>query len=436
MTEERPLSEVMEADVIAPPMDIAGRTVWHRGVLSSFGHRDFGLLWSGAFVSNTGTWIHMAALLWFIKELTDSDAWVGAVNFANLFPIFLFVLVSGSLADRLNRKSLIICTQAIMMLTALALAVCVQVNWSSLAVIMTLTAVMGVAFTFNFPAWRAIVPDLVPRKDMLNAIALDAAQFNMARFVGPALGALILSIWDVETAFYVNAASFMAVIVALLLIRTKTPGLPSPPAGTGKHILEGISYFWVERWPLKLLTPLGIISFFGLSFIVLLPGFSRDVLSRGSGGYGLLLGFVGLGAVIGAPLVTLISRYLRERDIIRYCALGLGAMLLAASICRIYWLCLLLVMGIGAFALMFSATVNTILQSRVERDMRGRIMSFYILVFQGLLPIGGLLMGYLSDLRSVSFSLALGGTVCVAVAVVIIIVPSVLRDATSNMPSG
>jgi predicted MFS family arabinose efflux permease len=316
---------------------------------------------------------------------------------------------------------------------ALALAICTQAGLANLAVIMAITSTMGVAFTFNFPAWRAIVPDLVPGRDMLNAIALDAAQFNMARFIGPAIGALILNLWNAETAFYVNAVSFTAVIVAILLIRTETPGSPSREDGLWKHIKEGASYIWKERWPLKLLLPLGVIAFFGLSFIVLLPGFTKDVLRSGSGGYGFLLGCVGLGAGTGAPLVTFLSHRFRERSIIRYCALGLGSLLTVAAFCRNYWICLLIMCGIGAFSLMFSATVNAILQARVKRDMRGRIMSYYILVFQGLLPIGGLLMGYLSDLRSATFSLFLGGAVCLLVAAVLILIPSALKGADAGI---
>ena len=161
---ERPEKEVevLESDVTAPTPALVRGTLFQGGTLSAFGHRDFRLLWSGAFLSNVGTWVHTTALLWYVKDLTNSNAWVGAVNLASFMPILLFVLYAGSLADRVDRRKLIIVTQIVMMLAALGLAIATSLGQHSLALIMALTIGMGVAFVFNFPAWRAMVPDLVP----------------------------------------------------------------------------------------------------------------------------------------------------------------------------------------------------------------------------------------------------------------------------------
>ncbi|MBU4176137.1 MAG: MFS transporter [Actinobacteria bacterium] len=430
--EEKITVEELEADVSAPTTTLIGRTLFKGGVLSAFGHRDFRILWPGALLSNIGTWVHMTALLWFVKELTNSDAWVGAANFANFIPVLIFVLLSGSLADRLNRKKLIIVTQVAMMLGAFALGICTSLGWASLGVIMCLTAFMGVAFVFNFPAWRAIVTDLCPGKDMLNAVVLDAAQFNMARFIGPALGAIILNVWGIAAAFYVNGFSFLAVIGALLLLKTETPGHPVPVGGTGRHIAEVLKYAWTNKWARNVLIILGVTAFFGLPFVVLLPAVAKDILGRGAAGFGLLMGFTGLGAVIAAPLVTLINRRISESEIIKGSALCAGLLLVFFSLSRTYWLSLMISIGLGASYLTMCATINTVLQSRVSRDMRGRIMSLYILVFQGVFPIGGLVMGFLADVRSAPFSLFVGGAVCFAMAVVITAFPSLLRDAVTD----
>lgn len=424
--------EEMEADVSAPPTTLVGRTLFKGGVLSAFGYRDFSLLWSGAFISNTGTWIHTTALFWLVKELTGSNAWVGVINVANFLPVFFLVLFSGSLADRLNRKRLIIVTQTIMMLGALALAVSVSLNWSSLGIIISLTAIMGIAFVFNFPAWRAIVPDLVPPGEMLNGVALDAAQFNLARFVGPTLGAVILNAWGASAAFYINAVSFLAVIGALLLIGTRTDIRPTRPPSMGEHILEMLRYVRKNRWASSLLVVLAISSIFGLPYTVLFPAMARDVLGWGASGYGLLLGFTGLGAVVGAPLVTLLSRYFKEREIIRFTSFCSALFLLLFSLSRIFWLSLIFVFGMGNSFLMMSSTINAALQSRVKREMRGRIMSMYILVFQGLAPIGGLAMGFVADMRSAPFTLFIGGAVCMGMALVIVFKPSFLRDEVAT----
>lgn len=428
----RPEAIELEADVLAPPAAIAERAVPGGGIFSSFRYHDFSILWSGAFLSNTGTWIHMSALFWYVKVLTGSDAWVGLVTVANFIPVFFLVLFAGSLADVLDRKLLILVTQVVMMLGALALGVFTSFGAANLAVIMIITFIMGTAFTFNFPAWRAIITDLVPPGNILNAVALDAAEFNLARFIGPMLGGFIVAVFSVGTAFYVNAVSFTAVICALLLIRTKTPKSPPHPEGTVKHIQEILVYAWENRWAFNVLVVLIVVSIFGLPFIILLPGMARDVLGWGVVGYTLLLGMVGLGAFAAAPFVTWLNLHYRESEIIKIAALISGLLLAGFSLSRSMPLSAVFSFGLGASFLMMSAAINTVLQSRVERNMRGRIMSLYILVFQGMLPIGGIVMGILADRTSAPFVLLMGGIVCALMAVCLIVFPSFLRDAVSS----
>jgi len=415
-----------------PPAETGARTLLQGGVLSAFGYRDFSIVWSGALLSNIGTWIHMSALFWYVKEITGSDAWVGLVTAANFIPVFFLVLFAGSLADVLNRKVLIIVTQIVMMLGALALGIFTSFDSSGLTVIMVITLIMGTAFTFNFPAWRAIITDLVQPKDILNAVALDAAEFNMARFIGPWLGGIIVARWSVSAAFYINAASFFTIIFALMLIKTKTPKNPPPPHGTIRHVQEILVYVWHNRWAFNILVVLCVASIFGLPFIVLLPGMAKDVLGKDVGGYGLLLGFVGLGAAVAAPFVTWLNRRFKEREIIKISAFGSGLLLVGFSLSRTFWLSLLLSAGLGVSFLMVSAAINTVLQARVDRNMRGRIMSLYILVFQGLLPVGGLVMGLLADRTSAPFVLLLGGLVCTAMSVALFAFPSFLKDAITQ----
>jgi len=423
--------EVLESDVAAPTSELVRETIFRGGTLSAFGHRDFRLLWSGAFLSNVGTWIHTTALLWYVSVLTHSNAWVGAVNLASFLPILLFVLYAGSLADRVDRRKLIIVTQVVMMLAALGLAIATSLGQHSLALIMALTIGMGVAFVFNFPAWRAMVPDLVPPEDLLNGVALDAAQFNMARFVGPALGAVIIHLWSVSGAFYINAASFLAVIAALLMIRTRPVAGNAHATSTRAHIKEGFTYLRANTWAVKILFVLMLEAMFGISIIVLLPSVSRDVLHGGSLLYGFLVGAIGLGAVVGAPLVTWLNKRFKERDLIKISLATFSVVLMVLAFSTSEALSITMMFFVGVTFLMASASINTVLQSRVERNMRGRIMSFYILVFQGTSPLGGLLLGYISDKTSTPFAIGLGAAICMVIAVVIIAAPSILRDAYS-----
>jgi MFS family permease len=419
-----------KAEQATPPA--LARTKFKRGgVLSAFGYRDFSILWSGALLSNTGTWIHMSALNWYVKEITGSDTWVGLVTVANFIPVFFLVLFAGSMADIHNRKLLILVTQVVMMLCALALGVFTSFEAADMSVIMAITFVMGIAFTFNFPAWRAVITDLVEPEDILNAVALDAAEFNVARFIGPLLGGLIVALFSESTAFYVNAISFLTVIVAILMIRTETPAAQRPPGGIVRHIQEILVYVWKNRWALNILVVLIIASIFGLPFVVLLPGMARDVLGQGSAGYGLLLGCVGLGAAGAAPFVTWLNHRFRESEIIKVSALLSGLLLVGFSLSRNMGLSAALSSALGAAFLMMSAAINTVLQSRVERNMRGRIMSLYILVFQGMLPIGAIVMGVLADRISAPFVLMVGGVVCAVMAVLLLIFPVFLGDAVS-----
>ncbi|HEY5526532.1 MAG TPA: MFS transporter [Candidatus Anoxymicrobiaceae bacterium] len=411
--------------------ETASRSLFHGGVLSAFGERDYAVLWFGALISNTGTWVQTAALLWLIKVVLHSNSWVGAVNMANFVPVLFLVPLSGSLADRYDRRLLILIGQIVMMLGAFALGVCASLGVDSKAVILITVTIIGIAFAMNFPAWQAILPDLVPREDMLNAIALSSAQWNLARFVGPVIGAVVLTFFSPATAFYANTVSFLFVIGALLIINPKR-GAIARPTNTVRHdIWEGWKYVWRRKWMVYLLLALLFISFFGFSYIVLIPGLVRDVMHRGAGAYSFLLGMTGLGAVVGAPLVTYLSRRIPERNIIKAATLGLGLMLLAFAAVKMYWLSCIVSFGLGACFLIAGSATNSVLQGNAAREMRGRVVSLYIMTFIGVSAVGGQFMGYLSDVRSLPFSLFVGGLACIVVAAVLILFPGLIHGAYS-----
>jgi MFS family permease len=403
------------------------KTIFNGGVLSALGRRDYRVLWTGALVSNIGTWVHTAALLWFVKSITDSNSWVGAVNLASYLPVLLFSFIAGSLADYRDRKSLIIWSQVVMMLGAFTLGVLTWLEHATLPSIITITAVMGTAFAFNFPAWQALLPDLVPRDDLMNAVALSAAQFNLARFLGPLLGGVIV-IWSVAAAFFLNSASFLFVIGALLLIKTATPGYPAPAEGIWVHIKEGLTFVRRRRWMVSMLVAIGVASFFGLSVLVLMPSIARDVLHRGPGAYWLLLGMMGGGAVMSAPLVTYLGGRFPERNIVKACALGLGLSIIALSFSRTYWLSCLINVALGGSFLMMSASINTALQGKITREIRGRVMALYIMSMVGAFPIGGQVQGIIADRTSTPTALLVGGCACVAMALVLTCFPGLTRE--------
>ena len=405
------------------------RTLFKGGVLSAFGERDYAFLWSGALISNIGTWVQTAALLWFIKNVLHSNSWVGAVNMANFLPVLFIVPFAGSLADRHDRRRVIIVGQTVMMIGAFALGIAATLNLDNKAVIMVTVSIIGIAFAFNFPAWQAILPDLVRREDLLNAIALSSAQWNLARFIGPFIGAALLVYFSAATAFYANAVSFLFVIGALLLIHPKRGAIASRDETLRHDVLEGWKYVWRRKWMVNLLLALAAISFFGFSYLVLIPALVQDVLHRGAGPYGLVLGMTGLGAVVGAPLVTWLSRFVKERNIIKISTMTLGVFLVLFAISRNLLVMCLVSFVLGLAFLMIGSATNSVLQGRSVREMRGRVISFYIMTFIGVSAVGGQFMGYLSDVRSTTFSLIVGGLAVIATALVLIAFPTLIEGA-------
>jgi len=405
------------------------RTLFKGGVLSAFGERDYAFLWSGALISNIGTWVQTAALLWFIKNVLHSNSWVGAVNMANFLPVLFIVPFAGSLADRHDRRRVIIVGQTVMMIGAFALGIAATLNLDNKAVIMVTVSIIGIAFAFNFPAWQAILPDLVRREDLLNAIALSSAQWNLARFIGPFIGAALLVYFSAATAFYANAVSFLFVIGALLLIHPKRGAIASRDETLRHDVLEGWKYVWRRKWMVNLLLALAAISFFGFSYLVLIPALVKDVLHMGAGQYGLVLGMTGLGAVVGAPLVTWLSRFVKERNIIKISTMTLGVFLVLFAISRNLLVMCLVSFVLGLAFLVIGSATNSVLQGRSVREMRGRVISFYIMTFIGVSAVGGQFMGYLSDVRSTTFSLIVGGLAVIAIALVLVAFPSLIKGA-------
>ena len=353
---------------------------------------------------------------------------------ANFLPVLFIVPFVSFFADRYNRRTIIIIGQIVMMLGAFALGIAASFHTDSKAVILITVSVIGVAFAFNFPAWQAILPDLVPRRDLMNAIAMSSAQWNLARFVGPAVAALILAVSSATVAFYVNAISFLFVIGALLMVHPKRGAVPPPTQGIWQDIFDGWKYVWRRKWMVNLFIALAFFSFFGFSFLVLIPAVAKDVLGKGAVAYGVILSLVGLGAVVGAPLVTHLGRTYPERAIIKFSMLGFGLFLLAFALIKVYWILCIISVGLGLTFLMVGTTSNSVLQGCSDRVMRGRVVSFYIVTFIGVAAAGGQFMGYLADARSTPFALALGAIVSIATGVVLIAFPSLIRLA--NTPKG
>jgi MFS family permease len=404
-----------------------------RGLFSALTHRDYAIFWSGALVSNIGNWIQTTALMWYVHQTTGSNSWVAAVNLAAYLPVLLFVLFAGLVADAYNRKKIVIVAVAVQMVCALALAFGKTFNVLSLALILASVFVAGTAYTLSAPAAVSFLPELVPEEDMTSALSLSTAQFNVGRVVGPALGALILSAWSVSGAFYLNALSFIAVIFAFSIVRPRRPQIKVPMEHALTKIGDGFRLLLKYPWRIAVLLSLGAATFFGFSCTVLFPALANQTLHGGSGTYGLLMSMLGIGAAAGAPLVTWLHRSVPERSVIKWSCLGLGVSLAVLSLVRATWLAAVVCAVLGCCYLMMGASVNTVIQARSERPMRGRMVSMYSLMWLGMFSIGGQAVGYVADAWKLTAVMMVGGIVCVVVAGVLFAAPGMTRGAESSL---
>jgi MFS family permease len=407
---------------------VRGRIV--KNYFPSLTHHDFRLLWIWAFVSNIGTWIHNVALGLYVHELYHSPAWLGLINFISYAPTILLFLPAGYLADRRSRKGVLIVSQVIMGVGALALAVLVLTGAGGIAAISISVFVMGIGIAFNFPAWLAIVPELVPWDDLLNAISLNAASWNLARFLGPMLAGIIIAVASYSACFFANSISFFPFIFALLAISLpRVTGIQAGSSFSFRAMTGGISYSYRRQLIRNLLITFGIINAFSLPYMVFVPVFGKDILGRGNIGVSALYAATGLGAVCGAPLVTRLNRNLDRITLIKGGVVGISVSLLLFSWSTNFWFSLVLVFCAGLSFLVTVTSINTTLQLRTDPAMRGRVMSLYVFMLTGAYPLGGALLGFIANMAGMSHAMSIGALVCLFWGMVLILKPQLLVDS-------
>jgi MFS family permease len=360
-------------------------------------HRNFQLYFIGQLISNAGTWMQIIAQGWLVYQLTHSEFALGVVSFASAIPVLFVTPFGGVVVDRVPKRTLLVITQSATMLLAFALAALAFTNVVREWHIFVLAALIGVVNAFDAPARQAFVVEMVGKEDMPNAIALNSMMFNSARVIGPGIGGLLLAAFGPAWCFTINGLSFLAVIAGLLLM--KLPPHPVQPARSAAipQLVEGVRYVsrHADMWGLLVLAI--IFSMFGLSYSTLLPAFADTVLHGGPEVYGWLNAATGVGAVISALLIAQFGDrgkrgvWLNAANFTFPIVLALFALtpLLAPS------LLLACLLGMGFMTHMTMS--NTLLQTRVEDQFRGRVMSLFTLTFFGLSPFGNLLIGALGQ---------------------------------------
>ncbi|OIO06196.1 MAG: MFS transporter [Desulfovibrionaceae bacterium CG1_02_65_16] len=386
-----------------------------RGLSRSFHHRDYRLFFSGQFISLIGTWMQQTAQSWLVFRLTGSSLELGLVGFAGQFPIFLLAIFGGVMADRLNRRSVLVGTQAASMIQAALLAWLTLAGHIQVWQIMVLAAFLGVVNAVDIPTRQSFVVELVGKEDLHNAIALNSSMFNSARILGPSVAGILLAAVGEGWCFSINAVSYLAVIYCLL--RMGVPARAPARAGVSlrEHLREGFTYAWRTREVRTILLLLAVSSIIGMSYVVLMPVFAEQVLHSGPRGLGLLMAATGCGSLVGA--LVLAARQ-ESRGIGRFAYFGMlsfGGSLVLFAFSANLWLSSLLLVPVGFSMIVSMAAANTMLQTLCPDELRGRVMALYSMVFMGMAPFGALLSGSLAHLFGAPATVAAGGVACIVV---------------------
>ena len=376
-------------------------------------HRNFQLFFSGQFISLTGTWMQTIAQSWLVYSLTGSSLKLGAVGFASQIPVFLVAPVGGMVADRVNRHKVVISTQVASMVLAFILSALTLTHTVKVWHIFVLAALLGIVNAFDIPGRQSFLVDMVGRDDLMNAIALNSSMFNGARVIGPAIAGILVARIGEGWCFFLNGVSYIAVIIGLLLMRVHCPRRSNSESPID-DIIEG--FRWVEHTgPIRsLLLLLGLVSLVGMPYTVLMPIFADRILHGGARGLGILMGFTGIGALLGALTLALRQGVRGLGKLVSICCAGFGISLIAFSFSRTFWLSSALLIPVGFFIMLQMACSNTLIQSMVPDALRGRVMAVYSMMFMGMAPFGALLGGALADRLGAPITVAIGGAASVA----------------------
>jgi MFS family permease len=385
-----------------------------RMMLRSLESRNFRLFFIGQGVSLIGTWMQSLAMAWLVYTLTDRAYWLGIVTFCGQFPSFFVAPVAGVLADRWNRHRVIVVTQTLSMLQAFALA---YLSWAELIHvwhIVALSIFLGIVFAFDMTARQSFMVQMVDRReDLANAIALNSSMVNAARLVGPALAGVLLKASSESVCFLLNGVSFLAVIIALLMMRVPPQKVAATQPRLIEGFVEGYRYAFGFRPIRAMLVLLAVVGFVGLPYTVLMPVFAKEILKGGPDTLGYLTGAAGVGALSGAIYLASRKTILGMGRLIAVAPAVFGTALIGFAFSRDIWLSLALLYVAGFATMVQMASSNTILQTITEEEKRGRVMSFYMAAFMGAAPLGSLVAGVLADILTAPYCLVLGGVGCI-----------------------
>ena len=382
-------------------------------MIRSLKHRNFQLFFSGQLISLIGTWMDTIAEAWLVYRLTGSSLLLGTVSFASQIPIFLLAPVGGVVADRWNRRKVVIATQAASMVLAFILAMLTLTKRVTVWEVIVLAAGLGVVNAFDVPARQAFLVEMVGREDLMNAIALNSAMFNGARIVGPSIAGILVASFGEGWCFFANSMSYIAVIAGLLMMRIPPRHIERKVASAFEHIAEGFRFVH-EKAPIRaVLLLVGVVSLVATPYAVLMPIFAAHILHGNARTLGVLMGAAGLGALCAGLLLASRTKVQGLGKWVTIASGGLGASLILFSFSRWYILSVVLLVPVGFSMMTQMSASNTLVQAMVPDRLRGRIMAVYAMMFMGMAPVGALLAGAAADRIGAPWTVALGGTLAI-----------------------
>jgi MFS family permease len=380
-----------------------------RDMVRSLKHRNFKLFFSGQMISLVGTWMDNIAEAWLVYRLTGSSLLLGTVAFAGQIPIFLLGPLGGFVADRWDRRSIIIGTQVSSMILASILSFLTLTKRVTVWEVILIATLMGIVNAFDVPARQSFLVEMVGREDLMNAIALNSSMFNSARVIGPSVAGILVASIGEGWCFFANAVSYIAVIAGLIMMRVQRSSRQTHDVSLLEHIAEGFR-FVLRTGPIRALLLLtGLNSIVALPYSVLMPIFAARILHGNARTLGVLMGATGIGALLGALLLATRTKLQGLAKLVAISCASFGTSLILFSFSRWYPLSVLLLVPVGFFVMVQMASTNTLIQSMVPDRLRGRTMAVYSMMFLGMAPIGALLSGTAAEHIGAPWTVAIGG---------------------------
>jgi MFS transporter, DHA1 family, staphyloferrin A biosynthesis exporter len=386
---------------------------------SSLRHRDFRYLCSGTFMMSAGQWIQQVTLGWLLYDLTGNSMLLGALNGLRALPFLVTGPMAGVAADRMDRKKLLLRTQWALIVTAVAMGGLVASGILQVWHLFLFTLITGVAWTFTEPVRQSMIPSFIPKKDLANAVALNSGGFNLMKIIGPALGGAMIALFGAAGNFFVQAVAYIGVLVMIYLMHVPPTPAEARRSSALANLREGFAYVWSTPAVLALMALAYVPRVFAVPYQTLMPVFQKDVLAVGPEGLGLLMAAPGVGAVTAVLILASLAHRLKRQGLFLVGSIViLGFFLILFSQIKSFPLALICLVAAGIFQMFFLASTNTLLQLIVPDELRGRVMSLYMLD-RGFMPAGALFAGIAAHFIGAPSTVAVMGGIVVALALIV-----------------